>query len=84
MGLHYKIDVIKALKEKGYTTYQFRQNKVFSESTLTKLRKQEAISWDNIETICRLLKCQPSKFLEYTPDVGEGFGKSEKRESTEK
>lgn len=68
MGLKYKIDVLQALKDKGYTTYSFRQNKLLGESTLTKLRKGEGVSWDSIETICKLLQCQPSDFLEYISD----------------
>ena len=68
MGLQFKIDVLQALKEKGYTSYSFRQNKLLGESTLTKLRKGEGVSWDSIETICRLLQCQPSDLLEFVSD----------------
>lgn len=68
MGLRFKIDVLQALKDKGYTSYSFRQNKLLGESTLTKLRKGEGVSWDSIETICKLLECQPSDFLIYSDD----------------
>ena len=68
MGLQYKINVLQALKEKGYSSYYFRNNRTISESTLTKLRKGEGVSWDNIETICRLLECQPSDFLVFISD----------------
>ena len=68
MGLKYKIDVIKALKDKGYTSYTIRQDKLLSESTLTKLRNKEGISWENIERICQLLEIQPADLMEYISD----------------
>ena len=65
MGLQYKMDVVAALKEKGITSYKIRSEKLLSESTLQKLRKGEGVSWDNLETLCRLLECQPSDLIEY-------------------
>lgn len=68
MPLQYKFDVVAALKEKGYTTYKIRQGKLLSESTIQKLRDGKGVAWENIETICRLLKCQPGDLLNYTED----------------
>ena len=69
MGLQYKLDVVSALKENGITSYKIRSEKLLSESTLQKLRKGEGVSWDNLETLCRLLECQPSDLIEYVPDA---------------
>ena len=68
MPLLYKLDVLSALKEVGYTTYQIRKNKLLSDSTVQKLREGKPISWENIETLCKLLNCQPSDIIEYIPD----------------
>lgn len=68
MSLQYKIDVVAALKDKGYTSYKIRQEKLLSESTIQKLRSGKGVSWENIETICRLLDCQPGDLLSYTED----------------
>lgn len=68
MGLRYKIDVIKALKEKGVSTYTMRKDKILSESTIQKLREGKGIAWDNIEMLCKLLECQPGDIMEYVPD----------------
>ena len=68
MPLQYKIDVINALKSKGYNTNLIRQKGLLSESTLTRLRKGEAISWNNLQTICELLDCQPGDIIEYVED----------------
>lgn len=66
LPLHYKIDILSALKSAGYTTYRIRQEGLLSQSTLQKLRQGVGVSWENIETICRLLQCQPGDIIEYT------------------
>lgn len=68
MALKYKIDVLAALKEKGNTTYQIRKDRLLSESTVQKLRAGVGVSWENIETLCRLLECQPGDLMEYIPE----------------
>lgn len=68
MALQYKIDVLAALKEKGITTYKIRQEKILSESTVQKLRASKGVSWENLETLCRLLDCQPGDLMEYIKD----------------
>ena len=66
MPMKFKIDVLAALKEKGYNTNRIRTEKLLSQSTLQKFRNNEGVSWENIETLCRLLECQPGELLEYT------------------
>ena len=68
MGLQYKFDVVAALKDKGITSYKIRSEKLLSESTLQKLRKGEGVSWDNLETLCDLLECQPADLMEYVKE----------------
>ena len=65
MALQYKINVLEALKEKGYTTYALRKEKLLSESTIQKLRVGEGVAWDNLETLCRLLECDIGDLLMY-------------------
>ena len=66
--IHYSIDVLAALKEAGYSQSFLKKEKILSGSTVSQLRKQQPISWSNMEIICDLLRCQPSDFLEWTPD----------------
>ena len=68
MGLQFKVDVLAALKEKGITTYQIRKEKLLSESTVQKLRAGIGVSWENLESLCRLLDCQPYDLIEYVKD----------------
>lgn len=70
LPLVYKIDVLQALKEKGYTTYKLRTEKLLSESTVQKLRKKKGVAWENLETLCALLDCQPADLIAY--EKGEG------------
>ena len=65
----FKFDVLQALKEKGYTTYRIRSDKILSESTVQKLRSGKPLSWENMETLCKLLNVQPGELLEYNPDT---------------
>ncbi len=66
MPLRYKINVLSALKNAGYSTYRIRQEGLLSQSTLQKLRQGIGISWDNLETICAMLNCQPGDIIEFT------------------
>ena len=52
----------------GYTTYRLRKEKLLGESTIQKLRENNGVSWDNIGTLCALLKCQPGDLLEYVEE----------------
>ena len=65
MALKYKINVLDALKEKGYSSYTLRKEKLLSESTIQRLREGEGVAWDNLDTLCRLLECDISDLLEY-------------------
>ena len=68
MPIHYKIDILQALKAAGYNTSILRKEKLMGEATIQKLRKGELVSWANINTICQLLNCQPGDIIEYIPD----------------
>ena len=62
------IDILQKLRDKGYNTNIIRTKKLLSESTVQKLRTGEGVAWANIETICRLLQCQPGDLMEYKPE----------------
>ena len=65
--IKYKIDVLHALKNAGFTTYRLRKDKILGEATIQKLRNFELVSWENVNTICKLLSCQPGDMMEYVP-----------------
>ena len=72
MAIQYKINILDELKNKGFTTYRIRKEKILSEGTLQKFRNNDTtVTLGNIETICKLLDCQPSDIMEYIPDESE-------------
>ncbi len=66
--LKYKFDVLSELKNRGYSTYKIRKEKIFGEAILQKFRTGKIIAADNLDTLCKLLECQPGDILEYVPD----------------
>ena len=71
MPVKYKIDVLSALKEAGYSTYRLRKEKLIGESVLQQIREGVPVSWTNLGRICALLSCQPGDLLEYVKDEAE-------------
>lgn len=67
--LCYKIDILNALKKAGFTTYKIRKDKIIGEAQMQKIRTGEIASKETLNTICRLLDCQPGDILEYIPDT---------------
>jgi len=65
MPIIYKFNVMEALKEAGYSSTRLRNEKLLGESYMTQLRRGDLVSWAAIETICRLLNCQPGDLLQY-------------------
>ena len=67
MSLRYKMDILEALKEAGYSAYRLRKEKIFGERVVQQLRQGELVSWATIEKVCTLLDCQPGDLLEHVP-----------------
>ena len=63
----YKIDVMKSLSDHGFTSTRMRKEKILSEATMQNLRKGKGITTDTLNTICIILRCQPSDVLEIVP-----------------
>ena len=67
MPVLYKIDVLAALKEKGYNTSRIMNEKLIGEATIQRLRHKQSVSYDVLAKLCELLECQPGDILEYVP-----------------
>lgn len=66
--LKYKLDILSMLKNKGYTTYLIRKNKIMTEGQLQQIRNNRLLSHDAFNKLCHLLNCQPGDIMEYVPD----------------
>ena len=68
MPIKYKVNILESLKKAGYTTTRLRNEKIFGERTIQKMRNGEVVSAESLGRICKLLHCQPGDILEYVED----------------
>ena len=68
MPVVYRIDVLEKLKERGYSTYRLRKEKLLAEATIQNIRNGNLVSWENMSRLCALLDCQPGDITEYVKE----------------
>lgn len=71
MAIRYKVNVLDALRDAGFTTYRIRKEKLLHEMTLQALRDNKMVSWKVLDEICALLNCQPGDLIERVDDPEE-------------
>lgn len=69
--LEFKIDVMQALKDKGYTTYRIQKEKIFPQGTYLSIKAGKVPATKTLDTICRLLNKQPGSIIRWVPDPEE-------------
>ena len=52
------------MKEAGITQYRL-QEEGFSNSTITRLKRDQTVSTETIDRLCRLLQCDVGEIMEY-------------------
>lgn len=66
-GIRFKVSIINALANAGYTAYRIRKENILAEGTMQKLRKDStSISLDTLGKLCELLDMQPADLIEYS------------------
>ena len=68
MPIRYKVDILQALKDKGFSTYRLRKDKIFSENTLQAFRSGDMVSYPTVGKLCELLGCDVGDILCYKPE----------------
>ena len=63
----YKIDILKELSNRGYTSTKMRKDKIMSEVTMQHIRRGHGISVDTLNTIFLILRIEPSDIIEIIP-----------------
>lgn len=66
--IRYKIPVLQALKEAGYTTYKIQKDHIIGSGAMQKIRTGGFPSRTELDRLCRMLNLQPGDILEYVPD----------------
>lgn len=66
--IRYKINLLSALKDAGYSTYRISQENIFNNSQIQQMRENKLLTQKPLNKVCELLNCQPGDILEYIPD----------------
>ena len=61
-------DTLRASQESTYTLIKHHH---ISSSTIDKLRKDKPVNTTTINDLCRILNCDVSRIMEYTPCEGD-------------
>lgn len=63
----YKIDILKELSSRGYTSTRMRKEKIMSEGTMQHIRNGKGISFDTLNIVCLILRKEPADIIEIIP-----------------
>lgn len=61
----YKIDILKRLREKGYSQYYLMNNGIIGKGAIENMRKGGDISFRTLNKVCKLTGLQPGDILSY-------------------
>ena len=67
MAVSYK-KLFHLMIEKEMTNAQLQQKAGFSANIITRLKRNETISMESLESICKALECSVDDILEFIPD----------------
>lgn len=67
MAVSYK-KLFHLLIDKGMTNAELMEKAGFSANIITRIKRDNSISLDSIEKICKTLNCGVDDILEFTPD----------------
>ena len=70
MAIVYSCDTIELLKDKGFSTYRIRKEKLLSQAPLQKIREGKLLSWHEMDQICTMLQCQPGDLIRHETNGG--------------
>ena len=58
----------KIMKERGVTQYALIKHHHISPAQITRLKRNESVSTNTIDTFCRILACDVADIMRYIPD----------------
>lgn len=68
MGIIVNLDVMMAKRKMNLTELSGKVDITLANLSILKNSKAKAIRFSTLESICRVLDCQPGDILEYVPD----------------
>ena len=67
--IRFKVNALETLKAVGYNPKRLRDEKLFGEATVQKMRHGQLVSWNEFDRLCRILGVQPGDLIEYVEEV---------------
>lgn len=67
MAVSYK-KLFHMMIEKGITNAQLQKHADFSANIITRLKRNDYVSLESIESICRVMNCKVDEILDFVPD----------------
>jgi putative transcriptional regulator len=66
--IRFKINILDALRDRGYNSTIIRKQNLLGQAQLQKLREGRLASWGTLDKVCDLLNCQPGDILEFVKE----------------
>lgn len=66
MPLYAKCEALDMLKDRGYSSYRLREERLLTPRTMQRIRNGESLTMHELETLCDLLHVQPNKVMEWS------------------
>ena len=63
MAIYVKPETLDLFRDKGYSSYRLREERIITPRTLQRIRNGERITMHELETICDFLHVQPNKVI---------------------
>lgn len=61
--IFYKIDIFKALKDKGFNQTRLQNENLLPRQTMTNIRAGKSITFETLNKLCVMLKMQPGDII---------------------
>lgn len=64
-------DLLPRLSAAGWSAYRLQKEKQLSNGVIIRIRAGKSITTATLDTVCRLLSCQPGELISWEPDTKE-------------
>ncbi len=64
-------DLLSRLSAAGWSTYRLQKERQLPNSVIIRIRAGKSITTATLDTVCRLLSCQPGELISWEPDTKE-------------
>ena len=62
-------DILSRLAAAGWSTYRLQKERQLPNSVIIRIRAGRPVTTATLDTLCRLLNCQPGELISWEPDT---------------